>query len=157
HSTSLESCVPASLTVRAKPPPRVLYVVSEDWYFLAHRLPTARAARDAGYEVHVATRVVEGADAIGAEDFKLHAIPFRRGRVAIFPPMNAVLPLPPPHHKIPPAVAHHVALQAIVFGSLASLGRSIPIVNAFTGLGFIFSSDSARARLLRPVITFLLS
>ena len=34
-------------------PPRLLYVVSEDWYFLAHRLPMARAARDAGYEVHV--------------------------------------------------------------------------------------------------------
>ena len=40
--------------------PRLLYVVSEDWYFLSHRLPMARAARDSGYEVHVATRVVDG-------------------------------------------------------------------------------------------------
>ena len=49
--------VPASAT-------RLLYVVSEDWYFLSHRLPMARAARDSGYEVHVATRVVDGAKAI---------------------------------------------------------------------------------------------
>ncbi|HEX5515970.1 MAG TPA: glycosyltransferase family 1 protein, partial [Pseudolabrys sp.] len=38
--------------------PRLLYVVSEDWYFLSHRLPMARAARESGYDVHVATRVV---------------------------------------------------------------------------------------------------
>ena len=43
---------------------RLLYVVTEDWYFLSHRLPMARAARDAGFEVHVATRVVDGAAAI---------------------------------------------------------------------------------------------
>jgi len=42
-------------------PPRLLYVVSEDWYFLSHRLPMARAARDAGFEVHVATNVRDGA------------------------------------------------------------------------------------------------
>ena len=27
-------------------PPRLLYVVSEDWYFLSHRLPMARAAQN---------------------------------------------------------------------------------------------------------------
>ena len=26
-------------------PTRILYVVTEDWYFLSHRLPMARAAR----------------------------------------------------------------------------------------------------------------
>ena len=47
--------------MRSHSPPRLLYLVSEDWYFLSHRLPMARAARDAGYEVHVATRVVTAA------------------------------------------------------------------------------------------------
>ena len=28
--------------------PRLLYLVTEDWYFVTHRLPMARAARDAG-------------------------------------------------------------------------------------------------------------
>ena len=68
---------------RPRPPVRLLYVVSEDWYFLSHRLPMARAARAAGFEVHVATRVVDGAKAIEAEGFKLHPIPFSRGRISI--------------------------------------------------------------------------
>ena len=137
-------------------PPRLLYVVSEDWYFLAHRLPMARAARDAGYEVHVATRVVDGGKAIRAEGFKLHPIPFKRGRVAIFSALNTVFTLRRLHHNITPTIAHHVALQSVIFGSLASLGRSTPVVNAFTGFGFIFTSETVKARLLRPVIMFLL-
>ena len=137
-------------------PPRLLYVVSEDWYFLAHRLPMARAARDAGYEVHVATRVVDGAAAIKAEGFKLHPIPFKRGRVALFSALNTVLALRRLHHDIEPSIAHHVALQVIILGSLASLGRLTPVVNAFTGFGFIFTSETMKARLLRPVIVRLL-
>ena len=39
--------------------PVLAYVVTEDWYFLSHRLPMARAAQRAGYEVHVITHVDE--------------------------------------------------------------------------------------------------
>jgi hypothetical protein len=28
---------------------KILYLISEDWYFVLHRLPMARAARDASY------------------------------------------------------------------------------------------------------------
>src|SRR5690606_35124874 len=59
--------------------PRLLYLVSEDWYFLSHRLPMARAARDAGYEVHVATRIDGGGAAIAAEGFTTHPLTWRRG------------------------------------------------------------------------------
>ncbi|HUK10594.1 MAG TPA: glycosyltransferase [Stellaceae bacterium] len=38
-------------------PPKLLFLVTEDWYFWSHRLPMARAARDAGFEVAAATRV----------------------------------------------------------------------------------------------------
>ena len=62
--------------------PRLLYVVSEDYYFLSHRLPMARAAHNAGFEVHVATRVQKGAAAIKAEGFVRHPIPYARGRLS---------------------------------------------------------------------------
>jgi len=37
--------------------PKIIYFITEDWYFWSHRLPIARAARDAGFEVLIATRV----------------------------------------------------------------------------------------------------
>lgn len=135
---------------------KILYVVSEDWYFLSHRLPMARAAQNAGFEVHVATRVVDGAAAIEANGFKLHPIQFTRGSVAIFSTLRTIFTLRRIHRKIAPTIAHHVALQAAVLGSIASIGRSTPIVNALTGFGFAFISDNLKARLLRPLIVFLL-
>jgi hypothetical protein len=39
-------------------------LVTEDWYFLSHRLPMARSALAEGFEVRVATDVDEGADKI---------------------------------------------------------------------------------------------
>ena len=137
-------------------PPRLLYVVTEDWYFLSHRLPMSRAARDAGFEVHVATRVQDGAAAIAAEGFTLHPVPFVRGRVSPLGTLAAVRALRRIHRKVQPAVVHHVALQASVLGSLAAIGRPVAMVNALTGLGFTFSSGSAKARMLRPVMQFLI-
>jgi len=136
--------------------PRLLYVVSEDWYFLSHRLPMARAARDSGYEVHVATRVVDGAKAIEAEGFTLHAIPFARGRVGLLAALRTIAALRRIHRNVCPVLAHHVALQAAVLGSLAAIGRRTSCVNALTGFGFTFISESVKARLLKPIIVFLL-
>jgi glycosyltransferase involved in cell wall biosynthesis len=137
-------------------PLRLLYVVTEDWFFLAHRLPMARAARKAGFEVHVATRVVDGATAIAAEGFTLHSVPFVRGRVAPLGTLRAIQEIRRVHRVVKPAIVHHVALQASVIGSMAALGRPVPRVNALTGLGYTFTSRSAKALLLRPVIAALL-
>ena len=69
-----EHCYKPDLMAR-----RILYVVTEDWYFLSHRLPMARAAKRAGYEVHVATRLKDGKAAIEAEGFVPHALTWSRG------------------------------------------------------------------------------
>src|SRR3984885_13541982 len=126
--------------------PRLLYVTVEDWAFLSHRLPMARAARDAGFEVHVATRVQGGAAAIKAERFVLHPIPFTRGSLSPFAPLRRV------HRAVRPDITHHVALQSCVLGTLAALGRPVACVNAFIGLGYSFTSNAAKARALRRFV-----
>ena len=135
---------------------RLLYVVTEDWYFLSHRLPMARAARDAGFEVHVATRVVDGAAAIRAEGFVLHPVPFVRGRIAPFGTVATIRALRDIHRNIAPDIVHHVALQATILGSIAAAGLAVSTVNALTGLGYTFTSGNAKAMLLRPILSALL-
>jgi glycosyltransferase involved in cell wall biosynthesis len=135
---------------------RLLYVVTEDWYFLSHRLPMARAARDAGFDVHVATRVVDGAQAIEAEGFTLHPVPFARGRLDPLATLRTVRALRAVYRSVAPDIAHHVSLQSAVLGSLAALGRNVACVNALTGLGYTYTSGGAKALLLRPVLSALL-
>jgi glycosyltransferase involved in cell wall biosynthesis len=131
--------------------PRLLYVTAEDWAFLSHRLPMARAARDAGFEVHVATRVSDGA-AIEAERFILHPIPFARGSLSPFAALRTIAALRYVHRTVRPDITHHVALQSCVLGAIAMLGRPDYCVNAFIGLGYSFTSNSAKARALRRLI-----
>ena len=54
--------------------PKLLFLVTEDWYFCSHRLPVARAARDAGFDVVVATRVQDHGARILAEGLALRAV-----------------------------------------------------------------------------------
>ena len=135
---------------------RILYVVTEDWYFLSHRLPMARAARDGGFEVHVATNVGSDAAAIAREGFILHPVPFVRGSSSPRASLATLRALRRIHKAAAPALVHHVSLQPTVFGLTAALGRSVPCVNALTGLGYTFTSNTGRAKLLRPVMAAVL-
>ncbi len=136
--------------------PVLLYLVTEDWYFLSHRLPMARAAREAGYAVHVATRVTRHADAIRGEGFDLHELNWRRGSFNPLGFVRAVLEIRRLYKNVKPALVHHVAMQPTVMGSLAAIGLDIRCINALAGLGFAFTSDTPRARFARSIMTVLL-
>lgn len=136
--------------------PRLLYVVTEDWYFLSHRLPMARAARAAGYQVHVACNVGSGRAAIEAEGITLHPVPFARGRLAPAAQLATIRALRAIYRSTDPDIAHHVAIQAAILGSLAALGTRVKCVNAITGLGYTFTSSMPKARLTRALLQPLL-
>jgi glycosyltransferase involved in cell wall biosynthesis len=137
-------------------PPRLLYVVTEDWAFLSHRLPMARAAREAGFEVHVATRVSGGAAAIEAEGFVLHPVPFLRGSLSPVSTFSTIAALRRVRREVSPVLTHHVALQTCVLGMLATIGQPAACINAFIGLGYSFTSDRGKARVVRALIGVLL-
>ena len=101
-------------------PRRLLYVANEDFAFLLNRLPMARAAREAGFEVHVATRVNRGAKAIEAEGFILHRIPFQRGGLSPFAAIPPILALRRVENQIKPQIVHHSGLSKRNGGSWTS-------------------------------------
>jgi glycosyltransferase involved in cell wall biosynthesis len=135
---------------------RLLYVVTEDWFFLSHRLPMARAALAAGFEVHVATNVADGAATIAREGFVLHPVRFARGRLSPLATLATIRALRRLHRELAPDLVHHVALQPTILGSLAAVGLPVARVNAVTGLGYAFIAESFKARIVQRVIGTLL-
>ena len=135
---------------------KILYLVSEDWYFISHRLPMARSAQRAGYQVHVATRIGDCADRIRREGFILHPINWRRGSLNPFRLAAAIRETRRIYRQACPDLVHHVALVPAVIGSMAALGLPIVRLNALAGLGFTFTSDTAKARAVRPAASLLL-
>ena len=133
--------------------PKLIFLVTEDWYFWAHRLPQARAAKAAGFAVAVATRVDRHADLIRNEGFTLHPLSWRRGSLNPFGVLAAILEVAGLYARERPSLLHHVSLKPIVIGSLAAgLSGIKRIVNALTGLGFLFTSAGLKARAVRSLV-----
>jgi glycosyltransferase involved in cell wall biosynthesis len=135
---------------------KILYLVSEDWYFVSHRLPMARAAQKAGYEVHLATRIGDCAEQIRQEGFVLHPIHWRRGSMNPIRLFAAICETRRLYRQVRPNLVHHVAVVPTLIGSLAALGMPMIRLNALAGLGFAFTSGTAKALAIRPVASFVL-
>lgn len=144
------------MTANPSSPEVLLYVETEDKAFLSHRLPMARAARDAGFDVHLAALAGSKADAVRAEGFTVHPIPFRRGGLSPFGAISTILALRKIKRELSPSLVHHVGMQMCVLGGISSLGMATPQVNAMTGLGYAFTATTARALTLRVIIAVAL-
>jgi len=146
----------------------LLFLVTEDWYFVSHRFSLAKAAKAAGYEIVVVTQVSRYADDIRAEGFRLIPIVFPRSIRRPWRDIRTLISIFRIYREIKPDIIHHVALKPVVYGSLMALfirrnsaGSTSPvIINAMTGLGFVFTSQSLFARTMRilviPLLRFLL-
>lgn len=122
--------------------PRLIYVVTEDWYFWSHRLDLARAAREAGYEVTVATRVTDHGERIRGEGFQLEPLEMVRRSRNPFHEVSAIAELVRLYRRVGPDVVHHVAMKPILYGSLAAWLTRVPaVINAFAGLGYAFMDE----------------
>jgi glycosyltransferase involved in cell wall biosynthesis len=145
--------VPSSAPSR----PKLIYLVTEDWYFWSHRLPMARAARDAGFDVAVATRVRDHGQRIEDEGFRLLPLAWERRSLDPLAGIRTLRDIVALYRRERPHLVHHVALKSTVMGGLAARIASVSrVVNSLTGLGYVFSSRSPKARAIRATVTPLL-
>jgi len=113
----------------------------------------ARAAKQAGYEVTLVTRVGEYADRIRAEGFKLIPVQIERRSSNPIRELRVIAALVSIYRRECPDIVHHVALKPVLYGSLvARLTRVPAMVNALAGLGYVFSSNEWKARIFRPIV-----
>lgn len=132
---------------------KLLFLVTEDWYFCSHRLPLAVAAREAGFEVVVVTRVRAHGEAIRRAGLRLIPLDWSRRGLNPLREMAVLVALWRIYRRERPDIVHQVALKPVLYGSLAAwLAGCGRVVNALAGLGFVFISDRKRARLLRPLV-----
>jgi glycosyltransferase involved in cell wall biosynthesis len=138
-------------------PRKILYFATEDWVFCLHRLPLARAAREAGHDVVVVTRVRDHAAPITAAGLRLLPLELSRGGMRPWQELRTLLQLLGIYRRERPDLAHHVAVKPVLYGALAAALTGVPaVVNALTGLGFIFTSQRPLARALRPPVELAL-
>lgn len=139
-------------------PTRLLYFVTEDWYFCSHRLPLAVAAREAGYEVTVLTRVARHGELIRSQGLRLVPIELSRRGLNPLEEIGLLRRIVGAYREARPHLVHQVAMKPVVYGSIAAWVAGVPhLLNALAGLGFLFTSERLQARALRPLVRLALN
>jgi glycosyltransferase involved in cell wall biosynthesis len=135
---------------------RLLFIVSEDWYFVSHRLHLAQAALRVGYEVGLITRVSSQRDAIESAGITVIDWNIIRRSGHPWQEFKSLVHLWRGIRSFQPDLVHAVAVKPVVYAALACRLSGVKArVSALGGLGFIFSSSKKSARLLRPFIVSL--
>ena len=133
--------------------PRLLFLVTEDWYFCSHRLALGRAAVQAGYDVTVATRVRGHASDITEAGMAVVALPWSRRSTRPWNELRTLASLYKLYRSFRPDVVHHVALKPVLYGSLvARIAGTRRVINAVAGFGYSFVASGVRAAAARRVL-----
>ena len=138
---------------------RLLYVVTEDWFFVSHFLGVAQAAKAAGFHVAVHVRVQSPDLQARIEAAGIRVVPsaHRRGHFGPLAVLGHVLRFARMMRRERPDVVHLISVRLIVLAGIAAILARVPArVHAVTGLGLIGASATAKARLVRAFLGSLL-
>lgn len=138
---------------RARSRPRILLLISEDWYFWSHRRGLAKALVASGHEVVLATRVHDLGPAIEALGVRLVPIGMDRSGRNPFRELATVWELVRLYRRVRPDVVHHVGVKPMLYGSWAARIAGVgAVVNAQPGFGYVFSASGPKAALIRTCV-----
>lgn len=117
---------------------RIVFVVTEDWFFASHFLPLARAASEIGLDCTIVTRVRDHRGPIEATGARVVALQAERSSLSPAAAGYAAGCLAGVLKQIRPDIVHCIALRSILIGGAACAMAGIDRrVFALTGLGLL--------------------
>ena len=128
---------------------RLLFVVNIPRFFVSHRLPLAIAARDAGFEVHVATASgdPENTAVIRDHGFIHHPLPLDQHGRRPHRELRSMLTLIGLLGRLRPDLVHLVTIKPVLYGGIAArLTQRRAVVAAMSGLGRTFRDEQGGVR-----------
>lgn len=136
---------------------KFVFFANTDWYLYNFRLATARRLQADGHEVVMLSPPGEFGVRFAEHGFRWVTLPM--DRASLGPTREAVTfaALVRVLRREQPDLLHSFTLKCAIYGALAARAARVPaVVNAVAGMGFVFTSDSAKARALRPLVSWLL-
>ena len=143
----------------ADPPPKrtLVFVVTEDWFFVSHFLPMARAAIAMGLSVAVICRVRDHRAAIEATGARVVPLEAERSSLNPMAAGYAAGQLSAMLKALKADIVHCIALRGILIGGTAAAMAGISRrVYALTGLGLMGAREDATGKLSRTAIKALI-
>lgn len=136
---------------------KIVLFANTDWYLYNFRLSLAKKLRGKGHEVIFLSPHGEYGERIIQEGFRWDVAPMSRRGMNPVKELRFLLWLNRWMGQVSPDVVHSFTIKSAIYGSLIARTTKVSArVNAVAGLGYIFTSQHIRARLLRPVVRNLM-
>ncbi len=137
--------------------PKLLFLVNVDWFFISHRLPIAQEALKQGYDVTIACHFTEHKQELINMGFNVAELPFSRSGGSIgneFKTLKAIRNL---IKQEQPSVIHAVTIKPVLYAGLVlkTIKQKIPFVAAISGLGYVFTASTFRAKLTKFIASMV--
>jgi glycosyltransferase involved in cell wall biosynthesis len=119
--------------------PKLLYLVTEDWFLVSHFLPMARTAVTAGFEVVVVTRVRQHRARIEAEGCRVVPLENERSSLGSAETFRGFARIWRILRNEKPDIVHCISLRMLVLGGIAARLQGVKwLVLAPVGLGHLW-------------------
>ncbi|MEO5566098.1 MAG: glycosyltransferase family 4 protein [Luteimonas sp.] len=136
---------------------KLILYANTDWYLYNFRRSLALALRDAGHEVLLISPPGIYGEKLRAMGLRWQPVPMDRRSLDPLREAGLIWHLWRLFRRERPALVHGFTLKCAIYGSLAARLAGVPArINAVAGMGYVFSSDDAKARTLRPMVRALL-
>jgi glycosyltransferase involved in cell wall biosynthesis len=136
---------------------KVLLFANTDWYLYNFRRSLALAIREQGHDLLLLSPPGSYGERLESIGLRWKAIAMDRRSLNPLRELALLFRLTRIMQRERPDLVHAFTIKCAVYGSLAArLARVSARVNAVAGMGYVFTSNDAKARLLRPVVRVLL-
>lgn len=136
---------------------KIAFFANTDWYLYNFRLSTALRLRSLGAEVLMVSPPGDFGARFAEHGIAWRTLPMNRSSLD---PMREALVLRALVRLLAserPDLLHSFTVKCAVYGALAARMAKVPaVVNAVAGMGYVFTSDHMKARVLRPVVSGLM-
>ncbi len=136
---------------------KVLLFANTDWYLFNFRRSLALALRDAGYEVLLVSPAGPYGPRLTQMGLRWLPAPMKRRSLNPWRELALIFWLRRLLIEERVELVHGFTIKNAIYGSLAARLAGVQArINAVAGMGYVFSSDDLKARLLRPIVRALL-
>ena len=136
---------------------KIVLFANTDWYLYNFRRSLALSLHRAGHELLLLSPPGPYGEKLQALGLRWEALPMERRSLNPLRELSLLRHLVRLLRRERPALVHGFTIKCAVYGSLAARLAGVPArVNAVAGMGYVFTSNDAKARALQPVVRGLL-
>ena len=136
---------------------KIILFANTDWYLFNFRLPLARALKAQGHEVLLISPHGDYSARLSEAGFRWEPLAMDRRSLNPFREILLLTRLTLLYQRERPDLVHHFTVKCVIYGAAAAaFGQVKARINAVAGLGYVFSNNSLKAHLLRPLVRGLL-